>query len=105
MFVAFTDMIQSIASKASSFSAALILLHGAANAAPQQAALSDDRTTADIIAVKIRNQGYRCETPQGVKRGKSRSMPRDFVWTLKCANATYRVKLIPDMAAHIERLN
>ena len=31
-------------------------------------------------------------------------MPNGRVWVLECDNATYRVRLIPDMAAQIERL-
>jgi hypothetical protein len=60
---------------------------------------------ADIVAVKIRKQGYSCDTPLGVERDHERSMPNQPVWILKCGNATYRVRLVPDMAAHVERLD
>ena len=32
------------------------------------------------------------------------SEPDDSVWLLRCSNATYRVRLIPDMRATIERI-
>jgi len=32
------------------------------------------------------------------------SWPDEPLWILNCANATYRVRLIPDVAARIERL-
>jgi hypothetical protein len=65
----------------------------------------DGDNRAEIVAVKIRDQGYYCDTPQSVERDRGRSVPNETVWILKCLNATYRVKLIPDLAARIERLN
>jgi len=32
------------------------------------------------------------------------SWPDEPLWILNCANAAYRVRLIPDMAARIEKL-
>lgn len=99
------SMTKSIALRTAACSAALALLLGPARAAPRLAALSDDGKPADIIAVKIRDQGYRCEVPKSVERDKNLSIPNVSVWTLTYANATYGVKLIPDMAAHSERLD
>ena len=57
----------------------------------------------EIIAAQIRDQGYSCDKPLSAKRDGERS--DDAVWILKCQNATYRVRLVPDMAAHVERLD
>lgn len=57
---------------------------------------------ADIIAAQIRTQGYVCESPQGAERVTEASKPDEPVWMLRCSNATYRVRLIPDMAAKVE---
>ena len=60
--------------------------------------------TTNIIAVQIRKQGYECTNPQSAERDASSGNPDDPVWTLKCDNATYRVHLIPNMAATVEKL-
>ena len=39
------------------------------------------------------------------QREPGQSKPDEPVWILKCVNATYRVRIIPDMAARIERLD
>ena len=57
----------------------------------------------EIIAAQIRGQGYSCDKALSAKRDGERS--DDAVWILKCQNATYRVRLVPDMAAHVERLD
>ncbi len=57
---------------------------------------------AEIIAAQIRDQGYACDKAISAKRDEERS--DDSVWILKCQNATYRVRLIPDMAAKVEPL-
>jgi hypothetical protein len=58
----------------------------------------------DIIAAQVRSQGFECKTPQSAEADKPDSHPDGEAWILKCDNATYRVKLIPDMAADIEKI-
>lgn len=58
---------------------------------------------AEIIAVQIRDQGYACS--KALSAEKEPAELGDAVWILKCDNATYKVRLIPDMAAKVERLN
>jgi hypothetical protein len=58
----------------------------------------------DTIAAQIRLQGFACDKPQSAVRDAKRSKPDEAVWVLKCSNATYRIRLIPDMAAKVERL-
>ncbi len=58
----------------------------------------------EIIAAQVRTQGFPCEKPIGAERDQKRSTPDQPVWVLRCENATYRVKMIPDMRAQIDRL-
>ena len=59
--------------------------------------------SAEVIAVQIRDQGYACDKALSAERERPES--HDAVWILKCDNASYRVQLIPDMAAKVERLD
>lgn len=59
---------------------------------------------ANIIAAHIRQQGYACDTAQSAERDRAASRPNETVWTLHCSNGTYRVRLVPDLAAHVERI-
>ena len=65
---------------------------------------SAQQTPADGIAAQIRAQGYRCDAPVSAERDAALSRPDEAVWILKCQNATYRVRLIPDLAARVEKL-
>ena len=67
------------------------------------AAQGADEMPAEIIAAQIRDQGYSCDKALSAERERPES--DDAVWILKCENATYRVRLIPDMAAKVERLD
>ncbi len=60
---------------------------------------------AGIIAAQIRMQGFRCDDPAQAEHDRKLSKPNEQMWVLRCANATYRVRLIPDLAAHVERLD
>ena len=59
---------------------------------------------AEIIAAHIRTQGYECVKPLGAQRNRKASKPNEAAWTLRCSNAVYNVRLIPDMAAHVEKV-
>ena len=61
-------------------------------------------TPANIVADQIGRQGYACDEPRQAERDREASRPNETVWILTCGNATYRVMLIPDMAARVERL-
>ena len=60
--------------------------------------------TKEIIAVQIRRQGFECKSPKSVKRDEKLSKPDLAVWELTCENARYRVHLVPDQAAKVEKL-
>jgi len=60
--------------------------------------------TKDLLAAQIRDQGYRCNQPLSASRDLKRSKADEAVWVLRCNNATYRLRLTPDMAARVRRL-
>lgn len=66
-------------------------------------ALAQD-ATKDLLTSQIREQGYRCHTAISAQRDLKRSKPNAAVWVLRCDNSSYRVRLIPDMAARVTRL-
>jgi hypothetical protein len=59
---------------------------------------------AEIIAARIRTQGYECAKALNARRDHTASKPNEKAWTLRCSNAVYNVRLIPDMAAHVEKV-
>jgi hypothetical protein len=69
-----------------------------------QAQPADDEVPPDIIAVQIRKQGYECTNPSKAKRDPEASKPDLPVWILTRENATYRVRLVGNMADHIEKM-
>jgi hypothetical protein len=69
-----------------------------------EARAADDEIPPDIIAVQIRKQGYECTNPQHAKRDLEASKPDLPVWILTCENATYRVRLVGNMADHVEKM-
>lgn len=73
--------------------------------AASPAAAADAETPVGIIAAQIRRQGYTCDKPKSAKRDPAASEPNQEVWILTCEAETYRVELIPDMAAKVERID
>lgn len=66
--------------------------------------LSESQTPADDVAAQVRSQGFQCEQPIQATRNVTLSRPDSAVWVLKCRNAVYRVRLDPDMEAHVTKL-
>jgi len=62
-----------------------------------------DAAAGQLVAVQVRNQGLACADPVSAKRDPTAE--DDAVWTLTCADAKYRVRLVPDQAATIEKLD
>ena len=58
----------------------------------------------DVLAAQIRDQGYRCDKAISAKKDLKRSRPDEAMWVLRCNNGVYRMRLIPNMAARVERL-
>ena len=59
----------------------------------------------ESLADQIRMQGHSCDRLISAERDTGRSKPNAVVWTIKCANAAYRMTVIPDMAARVEPLS
>src|SRR4051794_33630979 len=64
-----------------------------------------EETPAGILAVRLRQQGYRCDEPARAQPDAARSRADERAWVVRCANASYRMRLIPDMDAVIEPLD
>ncbi|GEO18024.1 hypothetical protein [Microvirga aerophila] len=62
-------------------------------------------TPPDTLAAQLRLQGHRCDEPVTAQRDAQLSKPDEVVWNLRCSNASYRMRLTPDMAAWIEKLD
>ena len=68
-------------------------------------AQSADEPTPDLLASQIRDQGFTCDKPKSAKHEAKQSKPNETVWILTCENDTYRMTVVPDLAAKIEKLN
>jgi hypothetical protein len=89
-------------SEALCWAVAAALVASAFPAAAQNDA-AGDAAAAELVAVQVRNQGLACAEPVSAKRDPTAE--DDAVWTLTCADASYRVRLIPDQAAKVEKLD
>jgi hypothetical protein len=77
----------------------------ALGAATSIAIAADPEDPKNIIAAQIRDQGYDCDSPKSATRDASASGPDEVVWLLQCESASYRVHLVPDMAATVEKID
>jgi hypothetical protein len=48
----------------------------------------------------VRTQGFRCDAALGAERVSSTA--NEAKWILRCTNATYRVRLTPNMGARVQ---
>lgn len=62
-------------------------------------------TAPEVLADQLRSQGYPCARALGSQRDGDTSNRDESVWILKCSDGTYRVRLIPDMAAKVEKID
>ena len=53
---------------------------------------------------QIRSQGFGCNQPTTAERDRFASIPDEGVWLLQCEHGSYRVRLIPHLAAKVERV-
>ena len=79
----------------------LALLHAGCTAVAAEP-LEDPK---NMLAVQLRDQGYQCDQPKSAERDVQGSKPDEEVWIVQCENAKYRMRLDPDMAAKVERIN
>ena len=71
-------------------------------AMPGAATAQDAKT---IVASQIRSQGYTCDQPKSATRDAKASKPYAVVWVLVCETNSYRVTLVPNLAAQVEVLS
>ena len=71
---------------------------------PSQVAAAEEEAPSGIVATQVRKQGFTCENPVSAKRDAEQSKPHETVWLLQCKTERYRVRLVPKMAAKVERL-
>ena len=71
---------------------------------PSQVAAAEEEAPSGIVAAQVRKQGFKCENPVSAKRDAEQSKPHETVWLLQCKSERYRVRLVPKMAAKVERL-
>jgi hypothetical protein len=82
----------------------ILMLIVLATAGGFPAAMAQD-SPKNIIAAQIRDQGYKCDSPQSADQDMQASKPDEAVWVIQCEDASYRVRLVPDMAASVERID
>ena len=63
-----------------------------------------DSEAAKVTADKVRAQGFPCAEPVSAQRDPAASKPDEQVWILECHDARYRVRLMEDRPAKVERL-
>ncbi len=68
-----------------------------------QPALAEDAATK-LLTDQLKLQGFECKNAQSATRDNAASKPDEVVWIVKCDGASYRMRVIPDMAARIEKL-
>lgn len=66
---------------------------------------SAQQTPPEDLASQLRLQGHRCDEPVTAQQDAQLSKPDETVWNLRCGNASYRMRLTPDMAARVEKLD
>ena len=81
-----------------------LICAGAVASAALATPATAQETPPEIIAAHIRQQGYACEKALSAQRDPKASKADEPMWTLRCSNATYRVRLVPDMAAKVEEV-
>jgi hypothetical protein len=84
---------------------ALALNAADTSVAPVTQAQAQEEMPAEIIAAQVRTQGFQCGKAQSASRDPAVSQPDEPVWILKCDNASYRVRLVGNLADHVEKLD
>jgi len=62
-------------------------------------------TPPEVLADQLRSQGFPCDRALSSEQDVEASKRDESVWVLKCTNGNYRVRLVPDMAAKVERID
>jgi len=68
------------------------------------AVAQDAALDVTVVADQVRSQGHSCTNPTSADRLAGESSPNEPVYLLKCEEATYRVRLVPDQAAEVTEI-
>jgi hypothetical protein len=60
-------------------------------------------TPTEIIASQLRRQGFPCTSPKPAVQDRKHSMPNATIWRVQCDEGSYRITLVPNLAARVER--
>jgi hypothetical protein len=61
-------------------------------------------TAVTVVANQVRSQGFVCSNPKSAERVEAQSLPLQPVYLLKCEDATYEVRIIPNQAATVTKV-
>jgi len=53
----------------------------------------------------IQQQGYPCTKPISTQSDSAHANSGEVIWVVKCEDATYRIRLIANRPAQVERIN
>ncbi len=59
----------------------------------------------DLLATQLRDQGFACDHPEKAQLDEKASKPNERVWLVECKGVRYRMTVVPDLAAKIEKLD
>jgi hypothetical protein len=76
----------------------------AASAMLTSANAQSESVEVTVLADQIRSQGFTCDNPISAKRIAAESVPEEPVYLLKCESAIYRIRLVPDQAAKVTKI-
>jgi hypothetical protein len=62
-------------------------------------------TPSKVLADQLRSQGYPCDRALSSEQNVEASKQDESVWIVKCTNGSYRMRVVPDMAAKVERID
>ncbi len=58
----------------------------------------------DLLATQLRDQGFACDKPEKAEMDQKASKPNEIVWVVECKGVLYRMTVIPNMAAKVEKV-
>jgi hypothetical protein len=69
-------------------------------------AFADDGLEApmDLLASELRDQGFACDHPDKARLDQKATKPNETVWYVDCKGVSYRMTVVPDLAAKIEKV-
>lgn len=58
----------------------------------------------DLLATQLRDQGFACDHPDKADLDAKATRPNETVWVVECKGVRYRMTVVPDLAAKIEKI-